>query len=78
MLVGWFDHHKTNLQVDTWKVSHNQDGSLTETFDGKTDVKHIEDIIYLGVVVSSDGKNTKNIIHKRNRALAHRNRSCIW
>ena len=32
-------------------------------------VEHVEDIIYLGVVVSSDGKNTKNIIHKRTRTF---------
>ena len=73
MLVGSaktkFDFHSTKLEVDTWKVSHNQDGSLIETFQGKTDVEDVEYIIYLGVDVSSDGKNTNNIIHKRNKAF---------
>ena len=73
MLVGSmkkkFNFLHTNLQGDTWKSTHNQGGNLVDTFVGKTDMEDVKDIMYLGVAISCDGKNEKNIIHKRNKSF---------
>jgi hypothetical protein len=55
--------------VDTWKVTHNKEGNLIETFVGKTQMEEVQNIRYLCVIISCDGKNSKKIIHKQNRAL---------
>ena len=73
MLVGSMkqkqDFHKPNLDVDTWQVTHNIEGTIIETFEGKTNMQEVQEMLYLGAVISCDGKNSKNIIHKQNRAL---------
>ena len=57
------------LDVDTWKTNHDEDGNIIETYEGKTSIEGVEEMIYLGVVISCDGKNSKNIIHKGNKAF---------
>ena len=73
MLVGSmkkkFNFLLTNLQVDTRKSTHNKEGNLVDTFVGKTDMEDVKDIMYLGVAISCDRKNEKNIIHKRNKSF---------
>ena len=32
-------------------------------------MEEVQEILYLGAVISYDGKNSKNIVHKQNRAL---------
>ena len=54
--------------MDTWKVTHNKEGNLIETFVGKTQMEEVQNIRYLCVIISCDGKNSKKIIHKQNRA----------
>ena len=59
----------TNLQFDTWKSTHNQQGNLIDTFVGNTDMEDVKEIMYLGVAISCDGANEKNIIHKINKSF---------
>ena len=61
--------YRTDLEVDAWITTHNQDGDITEKYDGKSVMENVEEILYLGAVISCDGKNFKNIIHKRNKAI---------
>ena len=60
---------QTYIEVDTWQVTHNTEGTIIETFEGKTNIKEVKEMLYLGAVISCDGKNSKNILHKQNRAL---------
>ena len=73
MLVGStrqkHDFHNPNLEVDTWNITHNKEGNINESFGGKTQMEEVQDMLYLGVVISCDGNNSKNINHKQNRAL---------
>ena len=73
MLVGnikkEYDFLHTKLQVDTWKTTYTQEGNIIDTFIGKTDIEEVPDILYLGVAISCDGKNEKNIIHKQNKSF---------
>ena len=67
MLVGSMkqkqDFQKPNLDVDTWQVTHNIEGKIIETFEGKTNMQEVQEMLNLGAVISCDGKNSKNIIH---------------
>ena len=73
MIVGGMKKNQeyllTPLEVDTWKTTHNKDGEIVDTFLGKTKLQEVEEILYLGVIISCDGRNTKNLIHKRNKAI---------
>ena len=64
-----FEFLNTKLEVDTWKVSYKKDGTIEEAVDGKTINEDIQDILYLGVVISYDGKHTKNILQKLSNAF---------
>ena len=73
MLIGnirkKFDFLHNLLEVDTWKTTHDEDGNMIETYEGKTKIEGVDEMIYLGVVISCAGKNLKNIIHKGNKAI---------
>ena len=53
--------HIPRLQVDTWKTHHSKEGVLIETFDGKKDMQVCEELTYLGVEISADGRNIKKL-----------------
>ena len=55
------------LVVDTWETSHSEDGELKETFGGKKPMANTNVHAYLGMEISQDGRNMKNIIQRRNR-----------
>ena len=73
MIVGstkkTHEFHHTQLEVDSWRIEHNKEGHIIETFQGKTKIEEVTELLYLGVKISCDGKNIKNITFKRNKAL---------
>ena len=58
-----------NLEVDIWQTKHDENGKLLETFEGMQPMANKSQLTYLGVKLSSDGKNMKTIIKKRNRQI---------
>ena len=71
MVVGKHieSYHTPHLEVDTWETHHDQDGNLIENFKGKTKMENKSELTYLGAEISSDGKNIKTIIQKRNKQI---------
>ena len=65
--------HIPNLTVDTWKTSHTKDGKLLETFSGKKPIENKNELTYLGIEISKDGRNMKTIIHRRNKQTGKKN-----
>ena len=61
--------HIPNFEVDIWETSHDQEGYLKETFEGKQSMGNEKVLTYLGVELSADGKNTYTILKKRNRQI---------
>ena len=61
--------HKSELFVDSWKIKHQTDGTMEEEFVGKVPMIEESSLVYLGHVLSHDGSNTKNILHKRNKSF---------
>ena len=61
--------HLPNLQVDTWRTHHSNEGDLIESFEGKKNMQVCEELTYLGVEISSDGRNMKTILRKRNKNI---------
>ena len=59
--------HIPNLTVDTWETSHTKDGKLVETFSGKKPMENKDELTYLGMEISKDGRNIKTIIERRNK-----------
>ena len=59
--------HLPNLQVDTWRTHHSNEGDLIESFEGKKNMQVCEELTYLGVEISSDGRNMKTILRKRRK-----------
>ena len=57
------------LKVDAWKLTHEPNGNMTEEYVGKVGMENVDSFLYLGHVLSQDGGNMKNILHKRNRSL---------
>ena len=51
-----FEYLDTKLEVDTWKVSYDTEGNIKEDFNGKAAIEDVQEILYLGVVISNDGK----------------------
>ena len=51
-----FEYLNTKLEVDTWKVSYDTEGNIKEDFNGKTAIEDVQEILYLGVVISNDGE----------------------
>ena len=62
----------TQLYVDAWKeqVVVKGDGKtvLEDIYIGKNVMERVTEKKYLGDIVSSDGKNTKNITERTNKA----------
>ena len=56
---------KLNLKVDAWEVTHAENGDIIEELKGKGDMKEEDSLMYLGYMLSNNGDNMKNIIHKR-------------
>ena len=54
----------TQLEVERWKVTHNEEGKLVETYDGLKIMEEKTGLTFLGAVISNDGKNNKNIKNK--------------
>ena len=54
MLVGSkknkFDFLHTKLSVNTWSTTHNEEGQLIETYQGKSEMEEVNNIKYLGVL----------------------------
>ena len=58
------------LKIDHWKVNKvtaNSKIKLVDAYDGKADIENVNDQIYLGEVISNNGKNSKNIKEKLSR-----------
>ena len=61
--------HETELFVDSWKLKHLPDGSFEEEFLGKVPMSEEKTFMYLGHMLSNDGSNMPNIIHKKNKTI---------
>ena len=61
--------HQSELFVDKWTLKHNEDGTMKEEFIGKVPMKEESSFVYLGHVLSKDGSNMPNIIHKENKSI---------
>ena len=62
-------YHIPKLQVDTWNTHHTKEGDIVEYFAGKKDMQVCQELTYLGVEISSDGRNMKTILRKRNKNI---------
>ena len=62
--------HRTELFVDTWKLKHLAKGRFEEEFVGKVAMNQENSLMYLGHVLSKDGSNMPNILHKRNKTIS--------
>ena len=51
-----FEFLNTKLEVNTWKVTYDTEGNIKEDFNGKTAIEDVQEILYIGVVISNDGK----------------------
>ena len=60
---------ETDLYIDTWSETHNDEGHLIEQFQGKVKMKNVSEQKYLGFVLSDDGSNIKHIEFKQKRAI---------
>ena len=58
-----------DLCIDNWTEKHDEDGHLIEKYEGQLIMKPVSEQKYLGIVLSKDGSNIKNIEAKRNRAI---------
>ena len=45
------------LEVDYWKFSYDMEDNLIVTYEGKTDMKLVHEVKYLGFIISEDGGN---------------------
>ena len=53
--------HKPELKVDSWEIIHEK--------NGKVNIDEETSMMYLGFMLSKDGNNMKNIIHKQNKTI---------
>ena len=60
---------ETDLFIDHWKETHNEQGHHEETFEGKVKMTNVTEQKYLGYVLSDNGSNMNNIMAKQNRAI---------
>ena len=58
-----------DLEVDAWHLKHEPNGNMIEEFIGKVKIDNEKSLLYLGHVLTKDGNNMPNILHKRNRSL---------
>ena len=59
---------QNSLKVDTWIIHYDNNDKLVETEGKSMDMMAVKEVKYLGVVVSSDAKNVKNIIARKNKS----------
>ena len=57
-----------SLQVDSWIIHYDTDDNLVEAEGNSLDMISVQEVKYLGFVVSSDAKNVKNIKARRNKS----------
>ena len=50
-------------------MNHKPDGTFEEKFNGKVSMTEEKSLVYVGHVMSQDGRNLPNIIHKRNKTI---------
>ena len=60
---------KITLEVDYWKISYDMEDNLIVTYEGKTDMKLVHEVKYLGFIISEDGGNLKNIQALKNKSI---------
>ena len=65
-------YHVPRLMVDTWETSHGEDGELWEKFGGKKPMENTNQLTYLGMEISHDGRNMNTIIQRRNKQQERR------
>ena len=63
----------SELKVDIWKQTHDDDNSFHEAFDYEHNLKDTIQTKYLGCMLSNDGSNSQNIKIKVNKAFGTRN-----
>ncbi len=66
--------HQNHTKPPMKDVSHDMNGNLTETFGGKKPMENDNKLSYLGVQLSSDGRNMETILQKRNKQIGNRKR----
>ena len=74
MHVGKAQHAEVcpDLEVDGWRVKavsdiNTKEVTLEDEYSGAQKMKEVVDEKYLGDIISSDGKNSKNILARSNR-----------
>ena len=66
--VGGKEHTTPQLYIDKWE-ENKIDGKMTDTCTGKVLMERREAEVYLGDILSRDGKNTRNIAARKNKGL---------
>ena len=65
----------SDLTIDAWKEEISEDFNgrkvLTDKYDGKTVMENVSVKKYLGDLISSDGKNLKNIEERTNKSFGN-------
>ena len=64
------DYHNTELFVDSWEMTHKPNGQFEEKYVGKVKMSQEKSFMYLGHMLSNDGSNMPNIIHKKNKTIS--------
>ena len=64
-----FSPKKLFVKPNTTIKVIGKEGDLIETFEGKKYMKVCEELTYLGVEISSDGRYMKTILRKRNKNI---------
>ena len=59
---------KPALFVDSWKLIHNKNKTMEETFMGKIPMEEKNSLLYLGYMLSQNKSNMPNINHKKNKS----------
>ena len=62
-----FEFLNTKLEVDTWKVTYDTEGNIKEDFNGKTAIEDVQEILYIGVVISNDGEKKHQKYHTKTK-----------
>ena len=79
--IGKSDHLCPDLYIDSWKVESRNEiltniRDLLDVEDDLHKMETVDDDKYLGDIISSDGKNSKNIAARKARGLAAVDRIC--
>ena len=59
---GWKEHYVNNVETNVVKVK--------DTYEGSAPINQTENEKYLGDILSSDGKNYKNVLSRKNKCTA--------